>query len=101
MCPVSIARTVAHAEHTSSSTSSASGLLKRLISTVTGVSASISAASTAARGPSVRRTASWSTTTEATPQSASGSSIAKLEKPKTLAESAIIQIDSGVLSIET
>jgi hypothetical protein len=99
--PDSIARVTAHAEQMSSRTSSASGLLKRPTRTATGVSASISAARIAARWPSVRRTMLWSTSTDATPQSAFGSSMLKLLKPKIRADSDIIQTASGVLSMLT
>jgi hypothetical protein len=52
----SIARVVAYAPATSSSTSSASGLLKRNMSTATGVSAKTAPASSPATGPDQRRT---------------------------------------------
>jgi hypothetical protein len=54
--PVSIAREVAHAPAIISSTSSASGLLKRNISTATGVSASTAPAIRPAAGPNQRFT---------------------------------------------
>ena len=54
--PDSIARSVNHADATSRSTSSASGLFTRAIATVTGVSASAAAASRPAAGPKARRT---------------------------------------------
>jgi hypothetical protein len=54
--PLSTARTVAYAPSTSSSTSSASGLLNRNISTPTGVSAMTTPASRPAPAPYQRRT---------------------------------------------
>ena len=96
--PDSSARTRPHAAPISVSTSTASGLLKRLIATKIGVTARISAAPIAARCPSVRLTTLCSTSTDPTPQRASGSSMLKLEKPKIRPESPISMFDSGPLS---
>ncbi len=98
MWPDSRARTSVQAAASSQSTSSGSGLLKRLIATKIGVSASISAASSAARCPRVRRTMLCSRSTEAIPQSASGRSMLKLENPSRRPESPISMFDSGPLS---
>ena len=55
--PASMARIVAYAPPTSSSVSSASGLLKRNISAATGVEANAMPAINPAAGPDQRRTA--------------------------------------------
>ncbi|RAO50565.1 hypothetical protein PSN01_04503 [Micromonospora saelicesensis] len=95
---VSSARTVAYAPATSSRTSSASGLLNRNISVATGVTARTAPAIRPAAGPYQRFTVAWSTPTEATPQSACGTSIAQLFNPKTRTDRAISHSDAGVLS---
>ncbi|MCF0096201.1 hypothetical protein B0E54_05066 [Micromonospora sp. MH99] len=95
---VSTARTVAYAPPTSSSTSSASGLLKRNMSVATGVTARTAPAIRPATGPYQRLTLAYSTPTEATPQSACGTSIAQLLSPKTRTDRAISHSEAGVLS---
>ncbi len=83
----------------SSSVSSASGLLKRNISTATGVRASTAPAiSPAAAEPVVRRTVRASSHTDATPMSACGTRMLHEERPKSRTDSAIGQRASGVLS---
>ena len=92
-------RSVAYTEPTSSSTSRASGLLKRNISTATGVVASTRPLSRPANGdPVVRRTVAWSRPTAATPASACGTRMVHDERPKTFTASAIGHNESGVLS---
>ena len=90
---------MAATEPISSSTISASGLSKRNISTATGVSASTRpATSPAGADPVVRRTVACSSPTDATPISAWGTSRLHDESPKSLIDSAITQIEAGVLS---
>src|SRR5580698_2210705 len=96
--PFSTARTSAYAAAVISSTSSASGLLNRNISAATGVSASTSPAISPAIGPDQRRTAAYSSPTEATPSSACGASIDHWLKPKIRPDSSITHSDPGVLS---
>ncbi len=94
-----MARSVAAAAPTMSSVSMASGLLKRNISTATGVRA-IAAPEIrpAAADPVVRRTTPCSNPTVATPISAWGTRMLQLDRPKSRTESAIGQSASGVLS---
>ena len=94
----SIARTVAYAAATISSTSSASGLLNRNISAATGVSASTAPAIRAGTQPATRRTAAWSRATAPTPIRACGTSMLQDEKPKIRADAAITHSDAGGLS---
>ena len=96
--PDSIARVVAQAPATISSTSSASGLLKRNISTATGVSADTAPAIRPAAGPYQRRTVAKSRPTVATPISACGTRRLHAFTPKIRAESAITHSEAGVLS---
>ena len=98
MRPSSIARTVAYALAVSSSTSSASGLLNRNISTATGVSASTTPASSAAASPATRFTAAYSSHTVATPISACGTRMLHGCTPKIRADRPITHTDAGVLS---
>ncbi len=74
-------------------------MLKRNISAATGVSASIAPAASPAAGPNQRLTAANSSHTAATPSSACGTSMLQLLKPKIRPDSAITQIDAGVLSV--
>ncbi len=77
----------------------ASGLLKRNISTATGVSAiTVPASSPAAAEPVVRRTTWCSSATVATPSIAWGRRMLQLESPKSRTDSAIGHRASGVLS---
>ena len=92
------ARITAYAAPTSSSTSSASGLLNRNISAATGVSASTAPATSPAPGPNQRRTEAYSTATAATPASAWGTRMLHAFSPNARTDSAISQIDPGVLS---
>ena len=95
----SMPRRVAQAAATSSSTSSASGLLKRNISVATGVSASTAPASRPALPePVVRRTVAWTSATAATPSSAWGTRIDHEDRPNSRTDSAIGHRLSGVLS---
>ncbi len=91
-------RVIAHAPSTSSSTSSASGLLNRNISTATGVSASAAPAINPAAGPCQRRTVAYSTPTEATPIRACGTRMLQAFTPKIRADSAITHSAAGGLS---
>src|SRR5690348_4958461 len=95
---VSMARTMQYAAATSSSTSSASGLLNRNISVATGVSASAAPAIRPATGPLVRRTVANNNPTAPTPISASGSSIVNALKPNSLPNRPITHIAAGGLS---
>ena len=96
---VSVARTMQYAAATSSSTSSASGLLNRNISAATGVSASAAPAIRPAAGsagaPHGRHTAA---PTAATPISACGSSIVNALNPNSLPDKPITHIAAGGLS---
>src|SRR6478736_10281955 len=96
--PVSIARTVKYAATTSSSTSNASGLLYRNISTATGVTASATPAMRPAPGPLHRLTVKYSTVTAATPINAWGSNMVNALKPKSLPDKPITHIAAGGLS---
>lgn len=90
---------MAYAEATSSSTSIASGLLNRNISTATGVSASAAPGSRpAADAAVVRRTVATSSQTASTPSIAWGTRIDQDERPKTRTASAIGHSAKGVLS---
>ena len=94
----STARVVAQAAATMSSTSSASGLLNRNISTATGVSASTAPASRPAAGPATRRTVAYSSATAPTAIRACGASMLHDEKPKIRPDSAITHSEAGGLS---
>src|ERR1700677_1615156 len=96
--PFSTARTSAYAANVISSTSSASGLLNRNISAATGVSASTAPAISPATGPDQRRTAAYSSPTDATPSRACGSSMDHWLKPNIRPDSSITHSDPGVLS---
>src|SRR6478736_918222 len=96
--PVSIARTVKYAATTSSSTSNASGLLYRNISTATGVTASAAPAMRPAPGPLHRLTVKYRTATAATPINAWGSNMVNALKPKSLPDKPITHIAAGGLS---
>ncbi len=96
--PFSTARSVAYAPATISSTSSASGLLNRNISTAIGVSASTVPAINPAAGPNQRLTVANSRPTEATPMSASGTRMLHELSPKIRTDNAMIHSEAGVLS---
>src|SRR3954466_14026962 len=68
--PGSTALTSSHAEATMSRTTSASGMSTRAIATVTGESASVAPAASAAIGPNTRRTVAYKSATAATVSSA-------------------------------
>ncbi len=95
---LSTARVVAHAPRTSSSTSNASGLLKRNIKAATGVSASTVPASSPEAGPNHRRTVANSIPTAATPSRACGARMLHALTPKTRAEISITHREAGGLS---
>src|SRR3954469_15084574 len=99
------ARSSAYAAIVSSSTSSASGLLKRNIKAATGVVASTAPASrpppTAGRTPRGsrdRRTVAYSTATVATPISACGTRMLQEPTPNSRADRSIGHSERGVLS---
>ena len=94
----SIARTTAYADATSVSTSRASGLSKRNISTAAGVSANAAPASSPAPGPAHRLTAAYSSATAATPSSAWGTSRLQELNPKIRALAVMIHSEAGGLS---
>jgi hypothetical protein len=101
----SCARTSPYAPSVSDSTSSASGLLNRNISTATGVSAIAAPASRPAAGaarrpaPSMlRRTVAYSTPTVATPINACGTRMLHALTPKIRADRTIGHSAAGVLS---
>ena len=96
--PFSTARTSAYAAAVISSTSSASGLLNLNIRAATGVSARTSPATSPAAGPNQRRTAAYSSATEATPSRACGTSIDHWLKPNTRPDSSMTHSEPGVLS---
>ncbi len=96
--PCSSERTVAHAASAMRSVSSASGLLKRNISTATGVSASTSPPTSPATAPKWRFTVAWTTATLATPMSTSGTRIAQLLSPNSRTDRAITHSEAGGLS---
>ena len=73
-------------------------MFTRAIATVTGVIASAPAAMSPACGPMTRRTVAKRAPTAAIVQSACGSRIAKLEKPRTRAEMPMSHSESGGLS---
>ena len=95
----STARRVAPAAPTINRTSIASGLLKRNISTATGVSAiAVPAIRPATADPVVRRTTPWSSATVAMPSRAWGTRMLQLDRPKIRTDSAIGHSARGVLS---
>src|SRR5882757_2362933 len=96
--PASRARTTQYAASTSSSTSNASGLLNRNITTATGVNARTSPASRPATEPNQRRTVAYNSATVATPSSACGTNMLQLENPNIRPESSITHNDAGGLS---
>ena len=91
-------RVVVYAAATIVSTSSASGLLKRNMSTATGVAASRAPAASAVRGPDQRRTVRYSRPTAPTPMSACGASIDQEPKPAIRPDSAMTHSEAGGLS---
>ncbi len=95
---VSVARTVPYAASVSSSTSSASGLLKRNISAATGVSASAAPATRPPSAENRRRTVAYTAATVPTPISTCGASTLNELRPRSRAESAIGHSESGGLS---
>src|SRR5690349_22010962 len=86
--PVSTADHSAHAAARQRNVRNASGLLYRNMSTATGVSANAIAARCAAASPAHLRTRRCRINTDATPASASGSSMLHALKPKTRPDSA-------------
>src|SRR5215218_5037115 len=87
----------------SSSTNSASGLLKRNINTAAGVAASAAPAINPAAAPwlgseNARRTAQYSTPTDATPISACGAITDHLFMPNIRTDSPLIHNEAGGLS---
>ena len=98
MLPPSSDRVKAYAAPTSRSVSSASGLSKRNMSAATGVSASTAPASRPAAAENRRRTAAWSSATEARPSSACGARMLHGPTPKIRAERPITHNDAGGLS---
>ena len=83
---------------TRSSTSNASGLLNRNISTATGVSAKVVPASRPAAVPNQRRTVAYSSPTAATPASASGTRMLQALRPNSRTDKPISHSAAGVLS---
>jgi hypothetical protein len=73
-------------------------LLNRNISAATGVSASTSPAMSPAAGPNQRLTAAYSSSTEATPSSACGTSMDHWLKPNIRPDISITHSEPGVLS---
>ena len=73
-------------------------MLKRNISTATGVSASAAPASRAAPWPNRRRTVACTTATVPTPMSTWGRRMAKEPSPRTRTDSAITHTEAGGLS---
>ncbi|SLH15916.1 Uncharacterised protein [Mycobacteroides abscessus subsp. abscessus] len=96
--PSATARVVAHAAATISSTSSASGLLKRNINAATGMTARTSPASRPAAAPKLRRTVAHSNATLPTPMSTCGTRMLQLFKPNRRTDSAIGHRAAGGLS---
>jgi hypothetical protein len=96
--PCSIERIVAHAPRVMSRTKRASGLLKRNMSTATGVRASTAPARRPAAAVLQRFTVAWTTPTVATPMRTSGRRIEKELNPKIRTDSAITQREAGGLS---
>ena len=94
----SSARVIAYAAPTSSTTSSASGLLNRNISTATGVSAITAPATSAAACEKCRRTVAYRSHTAPTPSSACGTRMLHELTPKARAESSMTQREAGGLS---
>ncbi len=95
---VVVARTVAYAPAVMSRTMTASGLSKRNIITATGVRAIAVPATSPAVRPASRVTAAYTSATDATPMSASGTRIDALENPKSRADRPITHCDTGGLS---
>ena len=73
-------------------------MLKRNISTAAGVNASVAPAASATLGPDQRRTAAYSSATEATPISACGASIDHELNPKIRPERPMTHSEAGGLS---
>ncbi len=96
--PVSSADHRAQAAARHNNVSRASGLLKRNMSTATGVRARASAARWAAVSPAQRRTSRCRISTEATPHSASGTNMAQELNPKTRTDRAWSHSAAGGLS---
>src|SRR4051812_21501875 len=96
--PASSARVMPYAPSVSNSTRNASGLLKRNMSTATGVSAVIAAARSPAPGRNQRLTVAYTTATVATPSSACGTRMLHAFTPKMRAEISITQSEPGDLS---
>ena len=96
--PSSIARVMEYADATSSSTSAASGLLKRNMRTATGVVAITAPAIRPAPAPNHLLMVRYRSPTAATPSSASGTRMLHEFTPNTLAMSSIGHSASGVLS---
>jgi hypothetical protein len=96
--PFSTAFQIAQAAARQRNVRNASGLLNRNMSTATGVSANATAAMWAAMSPAQRRTSRCRIRTDATPASASGSSMLHELKPKRRAESDCTHSAIGGLS---
>ena len=87
-----------YADATSSSVSSASGLLNRNMSAATGVSANTAPAISPPNAPPRRRTLRYSSQTAATPSRACGARMLHELKPKMRALSDMTHTAAGVLS---
>lgn len=98
VAPRSCALTTQYAATVSSSTSNASGLLNRNISTATGVSAIAAPASSPAQAEADLRTEAYTIATEPTPISACGTRIAHEFSPNRRTLSTIGHSEAGVLS---
>ncbi len=96
--PASVARSVAHTARAMSRVSRASGLLKRNISTATGVRAMTSPPSRAAPWPNRRRTVAWTTATVPTPMRTWGSRMANELRPNSRTDRAMTHRAAGGLS---
>ncbi len=94
----SSARVIAYAAATSVNTSSASGLLKRNMSTALGVSAITAPAMSPAPGENQRRTVQYNSPTAATPSRACGTRMLQELTPNMRAEISITHSDAGGLS---
>ena len=94
----SIARCTAYPAAVISSTRSASGLLNRKMRAAAGVSASTAPAMSPAAGPNQRRTAAYSSSTDATPSTACGASSDHELNPNIFADSSSTHSEAGVLS---
>lgn len=96
--PLVVARCADQAANSVNNTSNVSGMLCRVRTTVIGVSASATAASSSAVSPAHARTTRCSTTTAAAPSIACGSATAHTCNPNTRTDSACGQNAPGTLS---